>query len=208
MKSKLFSTRKRREGWSLLEIIVGLAISMGVILVLTQFVGIISNIQGFLDRKLRPQQDVESTLQSMVTEVRSMGPSAAGAYPLESAGTSTIVFYSDINQNGTFERVRYTIATNTLQKGVTVPVGNPPTYPTSTGEVVTVVVPNTIASSSSFAYFDTNYTGTQPAISFPITDPTIVRSVQIILTADVSTSTSPKPTTFTDFVTIRNLRSN
>ncbi len=195
-----------QNGFSLLELILGAAISVILVVILTQFVGIISNIQKYLGAKLPTQADVEQALQTAVVEIRSIGQSSAGAFPIEVASSTTLTFFSDIDRDGLMDRVRYTIASGTLQKGVVRPVGNPITYPSSS-ETVSFPVANLLGSQSSFAYYDTNFTGTEAALAYPI-DVTAIRSVFITFTADVSTTTTPRATTLSTLVTIRNLKSN
>lgn len=195
-----------RNGFSLLELILGAAISVILVVVLTQFVGIITNIQKYLSAKLPTQADVEQALSTSIVDIRSIGQSSAGAFPIEMASSGTFVFFSDIDRDGLMERVRYTIGTSTLQKGVIHPTGNPLVYATSS-ETVSTPIQHLLGSQSSFAYYDTNFTGTGAALAYPV-DVTAIRSVLITYTADVSTTTTPRPTTLSSFVTIRNLKSN
>lgn len=196
----------KQNGFSLLELILGAAISVIIVVILTQFVGIISNIQKYLGSKLPTQADVEQALQTAVVEIRSVGQSSAGAFPIETASSTTFTFFSDIDRDGLMERVRYVISSSTLQKGVIRPVGNPLVYSTSS-ETISTPIANLLGASSSFAYYDTNYIGTGPALAYPI-DVAAVRSVSITFTADMSTTTTPRPTTLSTLVTIRNLKSN
>ena len=195
-----------QNGFSLLELILGAAISVILVVILTQFVVIITNIQKYLDAKLPTQADVEQALQTAVVEIRSIGQSSAGAFPIEAASSTTFTFFSDIDRDGLMEHVRYTIASGTLQKGVIRPVGNPITYPSSS-ETVSVPVTNLLGSQSSFAYYDTNYTGTGAPLVYPV-DVTAIRSVMVMFTADISTTTTPRSITLSTLVTIRNLKSN
>jgi len=202
----MHTARSNRRGFSLLEVIITIGISVGVIFVLTRFVGMIAVTQKFLNTRLQATQDLSQTMLSIVTEIRSMGPSGTGAYPIESASTSSFVFFSDINRDGRFERVRYTIGTSTLNKGVIEPSAPPVVYVTST-EVVIPALQKLMSASSSFDYFDANYTGTQAPLA-TTTDPTAIRVVRATFTVDVSTSSAPRPTVFTNTITIRNLKSN
>lgn len=197
---------KNRNGFSLLELILGATISVILVVILTQFVGIISNIQKYLNAKLPTQADVGQTLQTAIMEIRSIGQSSAGAFPIEIASSTTFTFFSDIDRDGLMEHVRYTIGSSTFQKGVIRPIGNPLSYPTSS-EIVSIQIANLLSSGSLFAYYDANYTGTGSALAYPV-DVTAVRSVLITFTADISTTTTPRPTTLSTFVTIRNLKSN
>ena len=131
----------KRSGISLFEIIISVGLTAIIVMVLSRFSGTVSSIGTVINQRLQVQQDLEQALQGMVTEIRSAGPSAFGGYTLESASTSSIVFYSDVERDGAMERVRYYFGTSTLQKGVTEPTSStPPLYVTST-EAIKITVP-------------------------------------------------------------------
>ncbi|HUZ92631.1 MAG TPA: type II secretion system protein [Candidatus Paceibacterota bacterium] len=198
----------RRRGFSLIEIIFAVAVAASIFFAISSMSGNLVTLENFLNQKLQSRQDVDQAFQILTTEIRSAGPSAAGAYAIDSAGTSTFIFYSDIGKNGTFARVRYFLGTSTIQKGVTRPAGNPPAYATSS-EIVTTVVSNVVVSTSTslFAYYDSNYTGTQSPMSYPLNLQNI-RLVNFSAYVDVNVSSSPTPEYFSGSALMRNLRSN
>ncbi len=192
-------------GFTLIEIVIVLAVSMVLLLVLAQFIGLTSLIGTMISGRLQVDQDFLQVAQVMGTEIRSMTESNLGAYPLVSASTSSLTFYSDIDEDGFFERVRYTMNTSTLEKGVIKPRGNPLSYNFS--ETTSTAVPYLIRTSSSFTYYGANYTGSEVSLTLPI-DPLLVRVVQITLVGDVATTSSPTPTRFSKTIMLRILRSN
>ena len=198
----------RQKGFSLLEVIIVVAMAVGVLFVVVSLRGSVGTLQDIISQKLESRRDLDQTFQILVTEIRSAGPSSAGAYPIEAAGSSTLTFYSDIDKDDIFEKVRYFLATSTIKRGVIEPSGNPLTYATSS-EVVTTVVENLILSTSTsiFEYYDSAYTGLEAPMTIPI-DVTRVRIVRVSVLADVAPGKAPKPTLFTNTITIRNLRSN
>lgn len=197
-----------RRGFSILEVIIVTALFAIVLSALVSFRGNLDILNNLISQKLQSRKDLQQTLQIFVTELRSAGPSSVGAYPIETAATSSIVFYSDIDKDGLFERVRYSLASGTIEKGITKPTGNPLTYATSS-EVTTTIVNYVVVQPSStiFSYYDTNYTGSEPALTPPI-DVSQVRLVKISIYADVDPQHSPLPVFFTETANIRNLRSN
>jgi prepilin-type N-terminal cleavage/methylation domain-containing protein len=201
--------KNNRRGFSLLEILIVVAIAVSVVIVVGNIGGNVNLLNGFVSQQLQSKSDIDQSLQVMAGEIRSAGLSASGAYPIDSASTSSFAFYSDIYKNGIPEHVRYFLASSTLYKGVIEPTGTPIFYPTST-EVVTDVIDNIIPSSTStplFSYYDATYTGTQPPLpsSTPIAS---VRLVNISFGADVQPKQAPGPEYFSLLVDIRNLRSN
>lgn len=193
-------------GISLLEVMLAIVLSLGVLTVAIQASHSFLLTQNFLNQKLRGREDVRLAFQSLESELRSVMSAATGAYPLESAGSSSIIFYSDVDNDGLVERVRYTITADFLEKGVIKPSGNPVGYPTTT-EKLSKVVSNVIGASSTFYYYDSDYTGSQPPLSSPV-DVRAVRMVELVLTVSTSTTTTPLPLTFKSKVNLRNLKSN
>jgi type II secretory pathway component PulJ len=194
----------KKSGFTFLEIIIAVGLSALVVLAVGKFAGTITNIGVLLNSGLQANQDLTSVFRTITTDMRGMELSAAGGYPIEAASTSSLTFFSDIDQNGTAERVRYFLGTSTLEQGITKAATSSPWYPTST-EVVSVIVPNVLIASSSFQYFGVGYSGTSSPLAMPalITD---IRVVKLTLASELSTSTAPRPAVFSTTVTIRNLR--
>lgn len=199
---------RRREGFSLIEVVIVAAIAVGVLFVIVSLRGNVSNLENVITQKLASRQDIEQTLQILVTEIRSASPASNGSYAIESASTSSISFYSDVDGDKVYEKVRYSISTSTISRGVTEPTGNPFQYVTSS-EAVTTVVRNLVNTTSTpfLTYYDSNYTGSEAAMTSPI-DVTKIRVVKVSLYADIVPGKSPKPVFFSSSITVRNLRSN
>lgn len=186
-----------RSGFSFLEVVIALGISLSIIGILVQFTGMVAKVQGSLNAILAANKDVNGVLGAITSELRSATQSAAGGFPVESASTSSIVFYTDTDGDGIIERVRYFISSSTLQKGIIDPTGTPAMYPTSTERIATVL--SNVGAGSGFSFYDQNYTGTQPALVAPV-DPTAVSIVNFTL---VETGRS-----FSTTAMLRNLKNN
>ena len=203
-----FKKNEPRGGFSLVEIIVVVAMASLFIFVISSFGENLGVLQNLVGQKLQSRADIDQAMQIMSTEIRSAGPSSVGAYAVNSASTSTFSFYSDIDKDGLFERVRYFFSTSTVQKGVVKPSGNPLQYATST-EIVTAAVNYVLFSSSTqlFNYYGANYTGSGSPLAVPI-DLSQVRIVKVSFYADVNPGKSPQPLFFSNEIDLRNLRSN
>lgn len=197
-------------GFTLIEVIISIAIIIVVGGVIVAFQQSVLRNTKVLQSGLTSEQQVRKTLQSFVSEVRAATLSAGGAYPIESAGTSSFIFFSDIDNDNVVERVRYFLSTTSpsmiLKKGILKPTGT--TYNLA-GETVTNIVYDVKNSTSSpvFTYYDTNYDGTTPPLSEPIAIPA-VRLVKITLSVDPNAGRSPVFQTYTTQVSIRNLKDN
>jgi len=146
-------------------------------------------------------------LAMMGIEVRSMGPSSNGSYPIESASETSFTFYTDIDGDGAFERVRYFVSGSSLRRGIIEPVGNPATYPLineTVKDVTTNVILPPVASQSLFTYYDQNYTGSQMPMSSPI-DVNRIRLIKATITSDRTPQDIKNRTDYSSTMLIRNL---
>lgn len=197
-----------RQGFSLIEILVVVAIASAIVLVASNLNSNVSVLNSLVSQQLQSKSDITQTLQIVTTDIRSASASANGGYPIESAATSSFVFYSDPDGDGLAERIRYFLASSSIYRGITQPTGTPAVYVTST-ETVTNMFDNIILSSTTplFSYYDASYAGSQPAMTSTV-DVSPIRMVGIAFSADVQPMQSPGPQFFSTLIAIRNLRSN
>ena len=193
-------------GFTFIEVVIVIAIFAVIFTVIASFGENTNHLSSLINKSLQIEQDLRQTFQVLVTEIRSAGPSSLGAYPIESAATGSIAFFSDIDEDGIFEKVRYFVGTSTFEKGVIKPAGNPLVY-ASSSEIIKSTVNYLILASTTFEYYDANYTGVEASLSAPV-DSTKIRVIKITVTADVNPGAAPKPATFTNTINVRNLRSN
>jgi prepilin-type N-terminal cleavage/methylation domain-containing protein len=200
---------KSNKGFSLVEILIVVAIAASLVIVASNFSGNVSGLNTLISQQLQSKSDTGATLQIITSEIRSASPSQNGAYPIDAASTSSFAFYSDINKDGRTEHIRYFLSSSTIYKGVIAPTGTPATYPTSS-EVVTDIIDGVTTQSSTplFSYYDANYTGSQPRLSTPVN----VSNVRLVGISFFSSAGSPQqaapPQYFSALIDIRNLRSN
>lgn len=193
---------------TLVEVLVTLGIFVAVMLAVATFEYNVITYPKNISSSMTTAQDTQVLLKTMLKEMRSMQPGANGAYPLISAGTSSISFFDDADNNGTMEQVTYYVASSSIYRGVIQPAGNPATY-NPANQVNKMIVTNVrnASSTSVFQYYDGNYTGTSSPLVQPVTT-TNVRLVKINLTLDVDVNKSPTPTTYTVQASLRDLKSN
>jgi len=197
-----------RRGFSLIEIIIVVAIATSIVVVVSNFSGNISLLNNLVSQQLQSKSNIDQTLQIITSDIRSAGPSANGAYAINSATTSSLIFYADNNKSGTIKRMRYFLASSSIYRGVIEPTGTPATYSTSS-ETITDMIDNVIVPTSTlfFRYYDDSYTGTQAAMT-STADVSGIRLVKISFFSDIKPKQSPGAQYFSQFIDIRNLRSN
>lgn len=193
-----------RTGFTLIEIIVAMAVSSIVLLFVTYFTIDISKFGLYIGDRLELEREAELALRSMVTEIRSIGPAANGAYPIEAASETTFTFYMDADGDGVFDRIRYFVDGTTLKRGLTAPTGSPATYP-PTNEQIREVIHYVVPGTPIFEFFGQGYSGTEAALTSPV-DIASIRLVKAHVTLDQDTTREPASITVSITATIRNLR--
>jgi len=156
-------------------------------------------------------QGAQEILRTMVVQLRSASEGSDGSYPILTAGSTTLTFFSDINGDGKKERIRYFLSSTTLEEGIMEPIGTPLSYNNAT-ETISYVAYNvrnlTLASSTNiFDYYNDTYNGTSSPLTQPVSV-SAVRLVKITLILDLNPNQAPLPRTYTTQVSLRNLKDN
>lgn len=132
-----------------------------------------------------------------------MGPSNIGGYPIESASASSLVFYSDFDNDGLFERIRYYLESGVLKRGVIIPSGSPLAYLPGNEKVREAV--HYVIAPDIFSYYPKEAGSGGSPLSSPVA-PSLIRLVKINLTIDENPQKPPAAASLTTVITIRNLR--
>lgn len=192
----------------MVELIISVAIFSIVAIVMSTFQKDIFSLNRNLQSGLNAQLEGRHVIKIMVSELRKTSPSVLGAYPIELASSTGITFYSDVDNDGLKDKVRYFLSGNTIKKGVIAPTGSPYTY-SSGNEKLTTIINYVIASSTLpiFQYYTSTYAGTSTPLSQPVTASS-VRLIKINVIIDTNPLTSPSALIITTQVTPRNLKDN
>lgn len=188
------------------ELLIALAMFICIMLAVSAFEVNVFSYKNSISGAYQTAQSAQIILKTMLTELREAEPGANGAYALISAGSTTISFFSDVDNNGTPEQVGYNLIGSTLYRTVIQPTGT--TYNvanTSTSTIMTSIQNG--SGVTLFQYFDTNYSGTSSPLTQPVTT-TSVRLVKINMKLDIDPNRSPLPVTYTVQASFRNLKTN
>lgn len=109
--------RKFTTGLTLIELLVSIAVLIGALFFVGGYMVNILNFQNYLSPSFEVQQELQSTLSEMSTDLRTMNYSSLGAYPIAAVGTSTITFFADIDNDGIYEQIRYFMSGDTMRRG-------------------------------------------------------------------------------------------
>ncbi len=192
-------------GFTLIETLFGISIFIVIVVALTLLSRNIWVYNTFVSASLNNVDMGRNTIKTFSKEIRTASTSDTGAYTISTATATTFTFYSDIDNDGLKERVRYFLSGTNFRKGVIKPTGSPLSYVVG-NEVVTTMLQN-VTNTSVFEYFDKNYDGTTAPLSSPVTISSI-RLVKATLSTDKDPNRSPGITTFSTQVSIRNLKDN
>lgn len=123
------------KGYTFIEVLIVLVLMgiLGSALVGLQY--ILSQNQIVAWRNYLSVEGANSSITTLVREIRTARDGDNGAYSLELAEDNQIAFYSDYDFDGKTERLRYFLAGPQFSKGVTEPTGYPITYPSDQEKV-------------------------------------------------------------------------
>lgn len=198
-----------QRGITLVEVLV----SMGIFtLVIGSIAAVLMNsfkTRDIVFEQLLTQNEGRRVVQDFTNELRSATASSIGAYPLEKASSTEVVFYTNLDQDTLRERVRYFTQGTILKKGVIKPTGNPLNYETS-NEIITEVAHSlAVTTTPVFTYFDQNFI--DDVTSAPLVQPVSVSQVRVVgvqIMLDKKPNISPAPFVIQAKAAIRNLKSN
>ncbi|MEK7552382.1 MAG: prepilin-type N-terminal cleavage/methylation domain-containing protein [Patescibacteria group bacterium] len=200
--------KNKQNGFTLLELVVVIGILSFVVFMVFRLESDIFVLNGLSQSSLNSHFQGQNVMRTIIPELRKSASSNLGAFPIVSVATSSITFFSDVDDDPIIEQVRYYKQGSTIMKGVINPVGSPLVY-NPASEVVSVLATDIANSTSTpiFEYYDTNYDGTSAPLSTPI-DLLSIRLIKVTVVIDNNSNKLPAPLTFTSQVTLRNLKDN
>lgn len=199
--------RTRQSGVSLIEVVITSFIV--AILALTFWSVFRENfvISRRTQSSLVAQQELQILGRRFNAEVRAAAQSETGSYAIAAASSTEFSFFTDADNDGLNERIRYFVNGSSLVRGVLKPTGSPATY-VAGNETTKAVISHLVASTTPvFQYYDTNYAGTSTALVAPVSVSNI-RLVKFTLVVDDDVRFPPDPVVSTTQVSIRTLKDN
>src|SRR3989338_5221978 len=133
MQKKIKTKNKKADfgnnrGFTLVEILFGVGIFVIIVGALTFFSRNIWIYGSYVSVGLSDANSGRIALKTMVAEIRTASTAETGSYVIALATATAFTFYSDIDNDGLKEKVRYFLNGSELQKGVIKPTGSPLFY--------------------------------------------------------------------------------
>jgi prepilin-type N-terminal cleavage/methylation domain-containing protein len=197
-----------KKGFTLIELLISVAIISLLTVTVSTFQKDVFFLNFSLQGSLNAQLDARHIVKVIITELRETGPSALGAYPIAVANPTNITFYSDIDNDGLKDRVRYFLSGTDLRRGIVSPSGSPLTY-NDVNEKLSTLVSGYIASTTNplFQYYPASYDGTTAPLSQPVNIQSI-RLIKVTAIINKDPNRNPAPIIVTSQVNLRNLKDN
>lgn len=191
-------------GFTLIEVFTVIAISTLSFFVINSFILRMYRANSYATEQSVAIDQARKGILDIVECLRGATISDTGSFPIVSVGTSTITFYSNIDNDVNVEKVRYFLDGNILKRGVKKSTGSPLAY-TSSEEVKVIAenVRNVINITDIFNYY--NNLGVKITDLTKITDITFVK-VNLII--DINPNRAPEDFNLRSSVSIRNLKTN
>lgn len=166
---------------------------------------------GFVMEQGISANQVQHSLKMMIEEIRRTSQADSGAYAVQSADKFDFVFFADIDNDSTVERVHYYLQNQSIKKGVTKPSGTPAVYPSGDQVVTTIVnyVQNT-SGQPMFYYFNSSYPADQTnnPLAVPVSQVNMIRLVKVDIYFNLDPYRSPDNIRLESYVEMRNLKDN
>ncbi len=198
-------TNFRTKGFTLIEFLLSVSIAIVVGFVVSTFMKDIIGLGSKAQSNMTAVLESRKILSVIVSELRSTIPSALGSYAIETAATSSVTFFADVNSDDIADRVRYFLdpPTKSIKRGVILASGTPPAY--TLPETFSTLISGVSNSTSTpiFNYYDAAYDGTTNPLTFPIN----ITSVRLIkVTVWVNDPKGTDPVIMTSQAMLRNLK--
>ncbi|OJI09631.1 MAG: hypothetical protein COV08_00605 [Candidatus Vogelbacteria bacterium CG10_big_fil_rev_8_21_14_0_10_49_38] len=201
--------QSKQKGFALAEMIIVIFIVSLIGLALGRFGRDIFWHNFVISRSLVADSDAKLALARLISELRRAQPASNGAYPIAVAEADDLVFYSDLDNDGLRERLRYWLDGSTLKRGLIEPVGPPYVYNQNAESVSSVIDDLTNVDNLIFTYYNNSYDGT--ASSTPLQAPFDIQEIRLVkveFLVDANVEQAPVALYLTSQVMLRNLKDN
>jgi len=191
-----------KRGFTLIETIVVVAILAVVGVGLLTMIAYFYRSNAYVLEQTSALDSAHRGINESFSSLREASYGEDGSYPIASAATSSVTFYSDIDSDAPVEKVRLYLSNGTFYQGVTDAAGSPPSYSGQPEKTYTIATwirnPGTVPI---FRYY--NAAGTELTGSVSLAD---VASVRMHLDVDLNPLRAPNILTLEQSATLRNLR--
>jgi len=188
-----------------METLVAMSIFVAIMLVINYSLVSFHKYNAYAIEQASAISSAQRGIEPTINNIRETTYSDEGAYPIISAATSSLSFYSDVDTDNNIEKVRLFLDNGILKKGITESAGDPPTYDSQPENIFILSenVRNTEENVNIFTYYDN--TGTEIIDLSNISDITFITMNVVV---NVNPNRAPNNFTLRTSAALRNLKSN
>lgn len=191
------------KGFTLVEMLVVIFITGVMGIALNTMITNFYKTNAYLLEQTKATDIAHRGLSTSFIDLREASYGDDGSYPIQSVSTSSITFFSDVDNDGVVEKIRLYLVNGTFYRGVTESTSTPPTYVGQKESTTTIA--NYVRNGTStpiFKYYDAN--GVLLASStIPIAS---IASISTLLMIDINPFRAPDILTLQETATLRNIR--
>ncbi len=196
-----------QSGFTLVEVLVVIAINTLLFLVIVNSIVQIYQSNSYTSAQSNEIDSVRRGLTIWTRDTREMTFAANGAFPLAVVEDYRLAFYGDIDRDNSVEYVEYKLATTTLYKRTSNPVGYPAVYNVNTPDstlILSEYVQNLNQSQVMFTY----YNNSGNLILSPTSMISDIRYIRMSIIVNIDPLRSPGEFMLQSSATPRNLKDN
>ena len=194
----------KRQGFTVMEIMIALGIFTALTSLAASFFVQGYKVNSFASRLDAQVKSGRDGIEVMSREIREAIDSDRGDYLVEDVQNDAFTFYSNIDSDGSAEKVRYFVDNLILKKGVIDATGSPPQYLEANEIITTIAQYINNGGNPIFTYYDSN--GSLLS-SFPSEEDEI-RLIHVFLNIDIDPGEIPVKYELETSIQIRNLKDN
>jgi len=193
-------------GFTLLELIITMAILMGVVATVFLLQNFMYTQQNVAFESFLSVENANRSMEQMVKEIRNARSGDDGAYPLQVCADHNLTLFTNVDSDEATEKVQYFLEGTQLKKAVINPTGVPPTY---TGSASVTVIADGIVNYDQpiFTYHSSNYNGSGSGLT-PNLRQLQTRLIRIQINANQGKDSVDTEYTISAQAQIRNLKDN
>lgn len=143
------------KAFTLLETIIVIFIISFIIVTIFLIILNFSNYYTFIVLEIVKQAEVNIALKEIENELKTMVYSKKGSYPLEIIKATEILFYKDLENDGTPEKIHYFVQENNFHKKIF--LFNSSTLDYNFSPTIDRILVKNLSTSTVFKYFDKNF---------------------------------------------------
>lgn len=158
-------------GLTLVETIVVLSLFLILMLAVSQSIASFYRLNAYTIAQAYQVDTARKGVDDLTRDLREMTYADDGAFPLVSMSSTSVSFFSNVDNDPSVEFVKYALQGTTLMKYVYNATGSPPTYSTSTPQqtkTLSEYVQNTLQATPMFVYYGMN--GSEATATSTVTD--------------------------------------